>query len=101
MFRDFNLFGDMQQMTVTGAAAQLPTPDPAVVHMPERVVVQALSANTRSIFIKNKSDVAIDGSTGGYELPPGSNIILPITAYQEFYLICNGSQKAQVMFLAG
>jgi hypothetical protein len=95
---------DMQQMEVTdGASVQIPEPTVSSgVKQPEKVVLQTLTTNDASVFCKNNSNVAIDGSTGGYELPPGSNIVLPITEYRTFYCIAaTGTQKVQVTFLAG
>ena len=95
---------DMQQLSV-GAGAPVQMPDPTVasgVRTPEKVVVQTLTTNTYPVFIKNNIDVAGDGSTGGYELPPGSNIVLPITSFKSFYLISTaGTQAVQIAFLAG
>lgn len=95
---------DMQQLSVTaGAPTQIPEPRvDSSVHQPERVVVQALSTNSAPIFMKNNIDVAGDGSTGGYELPAGSNIMLPVTDYRDFYLISSsGTQTVQIIFIAG
>ena len=105
MWRDFNVVGSMpDQLSVDNiTAVQLPAPDVGDgVKMPERVVVQTVSTNTAPIFIKNASDVAIDGSTGGYEMPPGANLILPLVDYTQFYLIASaGTQAVQVIYLAG
>ncbi len=103
MYDNFNTIADMQQVTVTGPAAQLPTPNVAEgIKTPERVILQALSTNTAPIFVKDASNVATDGSTGGHELPAGSNIILPLSGgqYNLYYVIASaGSQKLQVTYL--
>lgn len=95
---------DMQQLTVTdGVAVQLPVATDGV-RTPESVLLQSLSTNTNPVFVKDKNDVAIDGSTGGHELPAGSNISLPLSGgnYREYYLISSsGDQKIQVTYLAG
>lgn len=63
---------DLQVMTVNAAAqSQLPAPDTTVVPKAERVMLQAYSQNTGTIFI-GKTGVATDGTTGAFELPPGS-----------------------------
>src|SRR5690606_33473668 len=94
-------YGDMIQMVVTGTAAQLPTPNPVSgVDFPERVVLQTLSTNTHPIFLKNAADVAVDGSTGGHEMPPASNLELAVKDYTTFYAIsASGSQRLQITFL--
>jgi hypothetical protein len=99
-----NRICDMQQMAVlAGSSTQLPDPrTDSGVHTPERVVIQTLSTNLQPIFIKNNIDVAGDGSTGGYEMPPGCNLILPVSDYKDFYVISSsGTQSIQVTFIAG
>lgn len=93
----------MIQETVTTTAAQLPEPSPdSGVDFPERVILQALSNNTASIFLKNKDDVLGDGSAGGYEMPPASILELPIKDYTTFYAISSaGDQNLQIIFLGG
>ena len=103
MYDNFNTIADMQQMTATGVAAQLPAPQVAEgIKTPERVILQTLSTNTAPVFVKDAANVAADGSTGGHELPAGSNIILPLSGgqYQLYYVISSaGSQKIQVTYL--
>lgn len=93
---------DQQQMSVSSTAAKLPTPRVASgIKNPDRVIVQALSTNTGPIMLKNASDVASNGSTGGTELPAGSNEMIPLKDYQQIYAISAAAQKLQVTFLAG
>ena len=93
----------MKRVVATVTATQLPLSTLGVGNKnPAKVVVQAPTTNTDSIWIKNASDVAVDGSTGGHELPPGSNIILPISSYRDYYFIsASGSQNMQLSYLAG
>lgn len=102
--RDFNTIADMQQVTATTTASALPDVSVASGEKtPERVLIQSLSTNTAPVFIKNADDVAVDGSTGGHELPAGSNILLPLSGglYKSYFIIAStGSQKLQVTYLA-
>jgi len=104
MWRDFNNIADMRQILVTNSAIPLPPVNVASGEKtPERVIVQALSTNTAPCFIKNASDVAVGGTSGGHELPAGSNIILPLTGghYKEYYIIASaGTQSIQLTYLA-
>lgn len=62
---------DLQVLTVNAAVqVQLPAPTATIVKKPERVMLQAYSQNTGTIFI-GKTGVAADGTTGAFELPPG------------------------------
>lgn len=68
----------------------------------DKVVLQGITANRSSIFVKNESDVAADGHTGGFEIPPGGNIILPTAEYEKYYAIAGlANQKLQVTYLGG
>lgn len=106
MWTDFNGICDMQQVVVGMTASQLPSPSvdsqQEGMKRPEKVLLQAITSNTKSIFAKNKNDVTASGSAGGFELPPGANIILPVSMYEEFYVIAGAAnQKLQITFLGG
>ena len=104
MSSDLNQIADMQQMICTNVAATLPIPQVSEgIKTPERVILQALSTNTAPIFVKDKNDVDVGGTTGGHELPAGSNMILPLTGgnYQLYWIIASaGTQSLQVTYLA-
>jgi hypothetical protein len=104
MWRDFNTVGEMIQQTVTGASGVKLTAPSAALNgkTPERVILQTPTTNNDSIFVKNASNVAANGSTGGYEMPPGATLILPLVDNTVWYVIvAAGSQKLQVNYLAG
>jgi len=92
-----------RQFSATTTATVFPAPPISnSVKQPDHVIVQTLSTNSQSCFLKNESDVDVLGSTGGYELPPGSNIIIPIADYASFYIIsASGTQKLQLIYLGG
>lgn len=89
-------------MIVGTSAASLPAPAVASgIKNPERIFLQAISTNGATIFI-GEADVLADGSTGGFEMPPGSSLILPLRMASVYKAISAApSQKLQVSFLAG
>lgn len=98
----YTVLKQIAQSVGTSAAPLDDCPQEDGMQMPDRVVLQALTSNSKSIFCKNANDVVIDGSTGGYELPPGGNIILPISVYKDFYVIAaTAGQKLQLHFVGG
>jgi hypothetical protein len=97
----FNQESDMQQMVVGTGAAALPFPSvDSEMKNPEKIMLQALTTNTESIFV-GKSNVVVGGANGGHELPPGGNIILPVSNHRDYYAVAAAaSQKLQVTYLA-
>ena len=97
----FNQESDMQQLVVGTSA--LPLPDPSVesgIKNMEKIMLQALTTNTESIFV-GKSNVVVGGANGGHELPPGGNIILPVSNHRDYFAVAAASsQKLQVTYLA-
>jgi hypothetical protein len=72
-----------------------------VVKNAERIFIQSLSTNGFTAFI-SKTGVLNDGSQGGFELPPGASMILPIRNRTIYRIIAAGAnQKIQVTYLAG
>lgn len=102
MWTDFNSLQDLQQLTVGTSAVSLPTPSAASgIKNPERIMLQALSTNGAVIFV-GEADVLADGSTGGFEMPAGSSLILPLRVASAYKAISAAAgQKLQVSFLAG
>ena len=97
----FNQESDMQQLIVGTGATVLPDPrvSSGIKNM-EKIQLQALTTNTESIFV-GKSDVVIGGANGGHELPPGGNIILPVSNHRDYYAVAAAAaQKLQVTYLA-
>jgi len=97
----FNQESDMQQL-IAGLTA-VPLPDPSVasgIKNMEKILLQALTTNTESIFV-GKSNVVIGGANGGHELPPGGNIILPVSNHRDYFAVsAAAAQKLQVTYLA-
>lgn len=104
MFFDIAGFLTQISQVVGTSVAQLSVvaPVPVALKRPDRVHVQAMTSNMFSVILKNKNDVLADGSAGGYELPPGANIFIPITTYEDFYVIAGGAnQRIQINFEGG
>lgn len=97
----FHQESDMQQMTVGMSALPLPAPSEASgMKNPEKIMLQALTTNTESIFV-GKANVVVGGATGGHELPPGGNIILPVSNVSDYSAVAAANlQKLQVTYLA-
>lgn len=100
---DLNGIINQKQMMVGTVAAAIEQPDETEgLKRPDKVLVQTLTSNSVSLFIKKGADVVSDGSTGGFELPPGCNIILPTSMYEEFYAIASvNGQRVQLTYLGG
>lgn len=88
-------YEDFQPLiTCTGTATVFPTPvatagNPATssgAKQPDNIFVQAHPSNTTNIYI-GKSNVAANGSAGGYLLAPGANMSLPGKEYANYYHI--------------
>jgi len=104
MFLQFSKEGKMSRIQATTTASLLPASGLGTdgSKNASKVILQAPTTNTASIWVKNEADVVFDGSTGGHELPPGSNIILPISDYARYWIIAaSGTQNIQLTNLAG
>jgi hypothetical protein len=75
-------------------------PKTAIVQRPERIFVQADVSNTNNIYI-GKTGVQTDGSTGAFVLVPGSNSMLPFSAYLDLVHKTTGTQILYITYLAG
>lgn len=76
---------DLQVLTVNAAAeTALPAPTVATVPKAERIMLQAYSQNTGTIFV-GKTGVSTSGLTGAFELPPGGVMFMPAKDYASWY----------------
>ena len=88
---------DHHQMSVS-TVAPIVAPIAPCLH-PENIFVQAHPSNTGNVII-GKSNVAADGSAGGYVLPAGANMNLPVFKNSYYYVIAStGTQKLQVIYM--
>jgi hypothetical protein len=91
---------DPHCLAVGVTEVSFPAPTPARLSQPEAIFIQALISNTGNVVV-SITGVAADGSQGGFILPPGSNIILPVNREETLKAIATvAAQKLSVVYLA-
>lgn len=91
---------DPHCLTVGTSEVAFPAPTVANLVQPDAIFVQALPTNTGNIVV-SLTGVAADGSAGGYVIPPGANIFLPVNRDEILKAIATAAaQKLSVVYLA-